>query len=150
MRELSTILPDWPGLPEEAACIPDDQPVPSGQWPTLAPVWRDVQIVLEADRRANSGFIATGLLHAPGAIAPLAIVGYGRVPSGRNGRGWLWRCGVHVVTDGDQPGRDCTENGRSTTAGSARDFALHHVLQAHPDAAVPYIARRAHALRNWN
>ena len=123
MFELSTILPDWPDLPRESACIPDDQPVPREQWPALTPAWRDVQVVLEADRRANNGFIATGLLYAECAIAPLATAGLG---SGRNGRGWLWRCGVYVMADGEQPGHDCTETGRSTTGDGARDFALHH------------------------
>ncbi|MFF0092733.1 hypothetical protein ACFYSF_22610 [Streptomyces canus] len=150
MHELSTLLPDWPDLPKEADCIPDDTPLPAEQWPALQPVWRDVQTVLEADRGVNNGFIATGLLYAPGGIAPLATAGLGRVLGARNGRGWLWRCGVHVMADGERPARDCTENGRSTTGDGARDAALHHVLQEHPDAAVPYVARRWHALRNWN
>ncbi|MEU6595338.1 hypothetical protein ABZ923_40130 [Streptomyces sp. NPDC046881] len=150
MYELSTILDDWPDLPEEADCVPDEQPVPPEKWPVLAPVWRDVQVVLEADRRADNGFVATGLLYAAGAIAPLATAGLGPVAAARYGRGWLWRCGVHVMADGDRPAHDCTENGRSTTADGARDAALAHVLDEHPDAAVPYVARRWHALRNWN
>ncbi|KQW13555.1 hypothetical protein [Streptomyces sp. Root369] len=148
MHELSTILPDWPDPPPEATCIPDGQPVPREQWPALNPVWRDFQAALEADR--TTGLVATGLLFAEGAIAPLAVVGLGPVPSARYGRGWLWRCGVHVMADGEQPAHDCTENGRSTTHDGARDAALCHVGAEHPDAAVPYIARRWHALRNWN
>ncbi|MEU7323366.1 hypothetical protein ABZ682_22865 [Streptomyces griseoviridis] len=150
MHELRTILSDWPELPTDEACTPDDQPVPRELWPTLTPAWRDVQMVLEADRRANSNFVATGLLVAEGVMAPLATTGLGPVPSARYGRGWLWRCGVHVVADGERPAHDCRENGRSTDHGGARDAALHHVLTRHPDAAVPYIARRRHALRNWN
>ncbi|MGW2951556.1 hypothetical protein [Streptomyces eurythermus] len=150
MYELSTIVADWPVLPREAACVPDEQPVPPEAWPALAPVWRNVQVVLEVDRRANNGFIATGLLYTEGAMAPLATVGMGRVAGARYGVGWLWRCGVHVMADGDRPAHDCTDNGRSTCSDGARDAALAHVLTAHPDAAVPYMARRRHALRNWD
>ncbi|MFF5968210.1 hypothetical protein ACFY64_31705 [Streptomyces collinus] len=85
-----------------------------------------------------------------GALAPLATAGLGPVPAARYGRGWLWRCGVHVMPDGEQPAHDCTANGRSTIQDGARDAALAHVLAGHPDAAVPYVARRWHALRNWN
>ena len=148
MYELSTILPDWPDLPREGDCVPDTPPLPPEQWPALAPIWRDVQAILEADR--NTGVIATGLLYSEGAIAPLAVAGLGPVPAARHGRGWVWRCGVHVMPDADRPAHDCTDNGRSTTADGARDAALHHVLAEHPDAAVPYVARRWHALRTWN
>ncbi|MFJ5037980.1 hypothetical protein [Streptomyces parvulus] len=150
MYELSTLLPDWPDLPQEDACLPDVPALPPQQWPPLNPAWRDVQAVLEVDRRANNAFIATGLLCAPGALAPLATAGIGRVPAARYERGWLWRCGVHVMPDGAQPAHDCTENGRSVTNDGARDAALAHVLAEHPDAAVPYLARRWHALRTWN
>ncbi|MDX3345936.1 hypothetical protein PV387_39405 [Streptomyces sp. ME02-6987-2C] len=150
MHELRTILADWPDLPKEADCVPDDLPMTPAQWPALAPVWRDVQAILDVDRNTGTGFIATGLLYAEGAIAPLATAGVGTVPGARYERGWLWRCGVHVMADGQEPARDCTENSRSTTADGAREAALRHVLAEHPDAAVPYLARRWHALRTWN
>lgn len=150
MHELHTILPDWPALPREAGCIPDEPLVPATQWPVLRPEWRDVQVVLEADRRAANGFVATGLLYTDGALAPLATAGLGPAGGARYGRGWLWRCGIHVMADGDRAAHDCTEHGRSTTSDGAREAAMWHVLADHPDAAVPYVARRWHALRNWN
>ncbi|MGW4007928.1 hypothetical protein [Streptomyces sp. NPDC004763] len=150
MYELQTILTDWPDLPREEDCIPDEHPVPPEQWPSLRPQWREVQAVLRADRVASNGFVARGLLYADGVLAPLATVGLGPVATARYGKGWLWRCGVHVMAAGGQPAHDCPEHGRSTTADSAQDQALRHVLAEHPDAAVPYLARRWHALRNWN
>lgn len=150
MYELSTLLPDWPDLPKDDDCLPDGALVPREEWPALRPVWRNVQTVLEADRGVSGGMITTGLLYAPGAIAPLAVAGLARVAGARQGLGWVWRCGVHVVADGEWPAHDCVANGRSTTGDGAREAAVRHVLDEHPDAAVPYLARRWHALRTWN
>lgn len=151
--ELRSIAPDWPALPRECEFLPDATLVPREEWPALSLTWWSIQAVtLEADR--ETGHITMSLLHAEGAPAPVATVSYGPVPNTRHGRGWWWRCGVHVIGANCVPAAplnaDCAARERTTTEESARDAGRHHVISHHPDAAVPYLARRAHALRTWN
>ncbi|MFE9127772.1 hypothetical protein ACFYOF_20595 [Streptomyces sp. NPDC007148] len=152
MNSLHRIAPGWPALPGPETFIPDDRQLPSEQWPPLTLTWWDIPpTVLEADRLR--GDITDSLLHAEGAPAPLAIVSLSPVPTARYGRGWLWRCQVHVVgADCDsaaQLNHDCTRFSRSTTRDGARDAARAHIVTDHPDAAVPYLGRRHHAIRTW-
>ncbi|MEW2568368.1 hypothetical protein [Streptomyces sp. NPDC047070] len=152
MFELETIAADWPALPPQSAFRADEDLLARADWPALSLTWWGIRPVgLEADR--ESRHITTSLLHAEGAPAPVAIVGMGPVPGGRH-RGWYWRCRVHVIGAHCDPAvpvnADCTAQGRATTEASARDWGRQHVIDTHPDAAVPYLARRAHALRTWN
>ncbi|MEU1853935.1 hypothetical protein ABZ499_32930 [Streptomyces sp. NPDC019990] len=151
LTSLRQLLPDWPEPPPIGKCAPDDQPVPAEQWPTLDLTWLDVP-PSAADH--FTGHTLKALLRADGALAPVAHVYWAPVPGARYGRGWLWRCRVHVVgapcDSAASSHYDCRESGRSTTHDGARDGATAHIRAVHPDAAVPYAARLTHARRIWN
>ncbi|GGQ49805.1 hypothetical protein GCM10010250_21720 [Streptomyces althioticus] len=153
LPHLHTVAPDWPLLAEPGQFLPDDQPLPAAQWPTLRLRWRDIPpTVLAFDQ--HNGARTESLLEAAGAPAPLALVSYRHEPGARRGK-WSWRCEVHVVTGetvaADGFNFDCPTIGRfSTTRDGAREAAAAHIASQHPDAAVPYLGRRQHALRRWS
>ncbi|MFF4726376.1 hypothetical protein ACFY3M_13695 [Streptomyces mirabilis] len=151
LPHLHTARPDWPELAPPGQFLPDDRPVPAEQWPALNLRWWDISpTVLEPESFARS--MTESLLEAVGVPAPAARVLYKREYGARHGR-WIWICEVHVVGAPVKSAAccnyDCTENGRSTTRDGAREAALIHVRDGHPDAAVPYLGRRDHALRRW-
>ncbi|WP_327345929.1 hypothetical protein [Streptomyces europaeiscabiei] len=150
LHHLHLVAPTWPALPDATEFVPDDEPLPAGDWPDLTLTWWDIPpTVLHPDR--HFGARTDSLLHAEGAPAPVALVSWAPVTGARYGRGWLWRCEVHVTAAPGETGfnYDCPTTGRSTTRDGARDAAAAHLRSSHPDAAVPYLGRRQHAFRRW-
>ncbi|PWI16013.1 hypothetical protein DI272_18955 [Streptomyces sp. Act143] len=152
LPHLHHVRPDWPLLAAPGEFLPDDQPVPADQWPTLNLRWWETRpVVLPFDE--PNGAVTGCLLEAVGAPAPVALVSYRQEPGARRGR-WVWRCEVHVITGetvaADGFNFDCPTIGRTgTTRDGARESAAAHIASQHPDAAVPYLGRRQHALRRW-
>ncbi|MET8609762.1 hypothetical protein [Streptomyces misionensis] len=152
LPHLHPVRPDWPELAPPSEFLPDDQPLPADQWPQLNLRWWMIRpTVLEPESVSRS--VTEGLLEAVGAPAPVARILYKREYGARHGR-WIWICEVHVVAAAVRSATffnyDCTGNGRSTTRDGARETALDHIRNEHPDAAVPYLGRRQHALRRWS
>ncbi|WP_331718464.1 hypothetical protein [Streptomyces sp. NBC_00624] len=137
---------DWPAFPAVDA-LTGETPLPDDQWPALDLSW---QLVTPYMLHFTTVTLYDALLVQPGAPGPVAMAyrhEFNRAyPYG-------WGCAVHVLVPGDD-GRtrmayDCQGFGLAKSAAEARDEALEHVTEKHPDAAVPYVGRVLKAHRSY-
>lgn len=139
---------DWPEFPAVPPLV-TDHPLPPDQWPALALSW---QLVTAHVRNPASGDVISAWLTQPGAPGPVAVAYRHRF---NRSRPYGWRCGVHVFSVPvagaayalTRMSYDCSRGGVARTPEVARDCAMRHIAERHPDAAVPYAARALRARR---